>query len=274
MATSKKNDSELVSAPSAELIATLQNEFPVEPGFQRVLLPRIAFKAQDVMEGQGKSKVVTTEAGTFLLEIPTDEEDDFGKKVWEKREIGSSFEATIIYNRKQLRYYDEATQTFTSSPIFDKDDEVIPLFRDKAEIAKDTATNLKAREEYAGLTLKGKPKSLLEDNSILYVLYEGELYQMSIRGGSMYAYKSYVRSVRPGVPLVVTRFDSEPQSKGSINWNQMTFNKVRDLSNEEATDVVSRVMELKQAISDEKEFYNSKNPTVADDPLAAEFNSR
>lgn len=258
MAT-KTETKALATLPNEQTLALLKNEFPTEPGFERILLPRIVFKSQNVMEGQGKNMVVTTEAGTFLAERATDEVDEFGKKVWSHEEIGTEFDAIIVYNRKQLRYYDETNETFTSSPIFDKDDEVIPLFRDKAEVDKDTATNLKARSEYAGFTMKGKPKSLLEDNSVLYVLYNGELYQMSIRGGSMYAYKNYTRTVRPSVPAVLTNFSSEPMEKGTIKWNQMTFAKVRDLTATEIQPVLQNAGDLKEAIQQEKDFYSNKN---------------
>lgn len=259
-----KKTTAVTTVASEEALAALRQDFPTEQGFQRTLLPRLGMVSQDQTEEvknpkTGKKEIkIITEAGTFFIEKQTEEEDNDGKKIWEKTELGSEIEATIIFQRKQLRYYDETTETYTSSSVYDTEDEIIPLFCNKAEIARGTPAELKAREEYQ-FTKNGKTKSSLEDNRILYVLYEGEIYQMNLRGSSMYAWMTYSRKVL--VPAVLTAMNSEAKEKGDINWNQMTFNKVRDLNQSEVDTVLENVAEIKGAIAAEKAFYASLGQT-------------
>src|ERR1035441_8205259 len=105
--TTKK---ELVSQPSEEVSSQLAQGFPQEQGFTRAILPRLALVSQDKVSGKGKSMVVTQEAGTFLKEYQSEETGDDGKKVWNKDEIGTEIEGTIVFQRKQLKFYDEKTQ--------------------------------------------------------------------------------------------------------------------------------------------------------------------
>jgi len=44
--------------------------------------------------------------------------------------------------------YDEKTEEYTSSPIYDNDDEVIPLWKDRKEVAKGTPKELKEKFHY------------------------------------------------------------------------------------------------------------------------------
>lgn len=255
---------QIVTTPSEQMMAELKNSYPVEEGYSRVSLPRLSMRSQDKLEGKGKNMKVTEEAGTFFIEKQTDEEDKDGKKIWSRDEIGTTINGVIIFTRKQLKYYDEATEAYTSSPIFDDANEVIPLFCNKVEVDRGTPTELRARKEYQGVTSKGKPTSKLEENKILYVLYEGEIYQLNLRGSSMYSFLNYSRSVLP--PAVMTAFSSEAMEKGSINWNQMTFTKVRDLSAEEVEEVLNHQRDIKQSIADVKEFFNSRE---AEAPVSA-----
>ena len=270
---------ELMTPLSEAKLAALREDFPVEASFTRALLPRIAFKAQDVTEGKGKAMKVLIEAGTFLLEKQEKDEEDVpktdpetGKQVWTSEELGTEIEGVIVFQRKQLRYFDESTGSYTSSPVYDNDDEIIPLFRDKAEIDRGTPAELKSRDEYAGVSLKGKPKSKLEDNRILYVLMNGEVYQLNLRGSSMYSYMTYARKVRPAVPAVMTHFSSEAKENGSVSWNQMEFEVAHPLSNKEADIVLEKQQEIKDAIAQEKAFYAGQQAIpMGNAELAGEF---
>jgi hypothetical protein len=231
------------------LLAELDQAYPKEVGgFTRISLPRIAFASQDVTEGKGKAMTVVTEAGTFFTERQGDELNEEGKKKWNKEEVGSAMQAVILYRRYQLSYYDEATEEYTSSPVFDSMDEVVPLFKAKQQIAKGTPAQLK--DLYKFVDKDGKTKSRLKDNRILYVLKDGELFQMNLHGSSMYSFLKYERTVNP--PTVLTAFASEPQEKGSIAWNMITFKPVRPLDNTELAEVVGKVREIKEAIGLEK----------------------
>ena len=259
-----KKTKELTVAPSDASLTALRNSFPQDPGFTRVMLPRITFKSQDVTEGKGKAMKVVTEAGTFIEERETDDVDEVTqKKVWEKKELGSEIEGIILFQRKQLRYFDETTEEFTSSPVYDTEDEVIPLFCNKAEVAKGTPAELKAKYEYTDKS--GKVKSKLEENRILYVLKDDELFQLNLRGSSMYSFLTYARKVL--VPSVVTIMNSEPQEKGSIEWNQMTFTVKRNLGQLEIDDILVTISELQQSIAAEKNFFGKQATGVSGDEM-------
>ena len=231
---------------------------PHEQGFTRNLFPRLGMYSQDKFEGKGKSAVLVKEAGVFYTETETDEKDAEGKKVWAKNEIGNTIEGIILYNRKQLSYYDEATQKYTSSPIYDSADEVIPLFLDKKEVAKGTPAELKAMYAYVD-PKDNKTKSRLEDTRILYVLRGGVIYQMNLRGSSMWVFSTYAKSVL--VSACVTRFSSESKENGAIAWNQMTFDAVREITEEEANEVIKNVKQIVTGIQTEKEYYASLKTT-------------
>jgi len=255
MSKTKTKTKAVALAPTAEALELLKESFPTEAGYEKTLLPRLSMVSQDVTEGKGKLMKVVTEAGTFFKENQTEELNEEGKPVWEKTELGTEIEATVIYSRKQLKYYNEATELYTSSPVYDNDDEVLPLFCDKKEIDRGTVKELQAK--YPGTTLAGKPKSNLEVNRVLYVLYEGEVYQMNLRGSSMYSWLAYSRKVLP--PAVLTRFSSEAQEKGSIAWNQLTCETVRPLDADEIKDITAKVTEIKNSIAEEKQFFASRN---------------
>lgn len=252
--TKDKKTTAVAVLPSAETLAELRDAFPVEAGYSQVQLPRLGMFAQDQTEGKGKAMKVVSEAGTFFIDKQTDEEDAEGKKKWEKEEIGTELEGIIFFQRKQLKYFDETTETYTSSAVYDGEDEVVPLFTNKAEVARGTPAELRARPEYQ-FEKDGKVKSKLEDNRILYVLKDGEVYQMNLRGSSMYSYMTYARKVLP--PSVLTVMNSEAKEKGSIAWNQMTFTEKRKLSAKEIEEVQEKLEEVRKAVKEQKEFYAS-----------------
>lgn len=251
-----KKSTEVSTVLAPEILAELKASFPIDSSFNRVLLPRLGMHSQDKFEGKGKAAKLVKEAGIFYVEKQGEEVDeDTGKKLWEKELLGTTIEGVILFQRKQLSYYDEASESYTSSPIYDTDDQILPLFKDKAEVDRGTPAELKSRKIYQGISKKGKPMSKLEDNSILYVLYDGEVHQLNLRGTSMFAWKAYNRTVQPVASAVITTFFSEAQESGSIAWNQMTFTKKRDITAEEAQVVVEKVREIKEGIAAEKAFY-------------------
>lgn len=256
MATEKKEKAStaLTVAPDAAQLAALDNLFPQEQGFVDAQFPRLTFKSQDVLEGKGKDKKVIIEAGTFFLEQETDEVDEAGKKKWSHDELGNSIDITIIFQRKQLKYYDEGTGEFTSSPIYDTDEEVIPLFCNKKEIFRGTPAELKKHYEYTNKD--NKVKSNLEENRVLYVLYNGEIHQLNLRGGSMYSFLTYARKTK--VNAVLTTITSEAKENGAIEWNQMVFTPSRALNKNEVDDVIARTMEIVEGVKAKKAFFAAK----------------
>jgi hypothetical protein len=165
-----------------------------------------------------------------------------------KMERKSELNGIILYHRYQLSYYDEDTELYSSTPVYDNQDEVLPLFCDKKQVAKGTPAELKAL--YKFVDKDGKEKSKLKDNRIVYVLMNGELYQLNLHGSSMYSFLKYVRSVNP--PSVLTTFNSELQEKGKIKWNMMTFKATRNINPEELAIVLEQIKNIKMAIQLEK----------------------
>lgn len=250
-----KKETSVAVAASDEQIAFLKEQFPTEQGFQRVALPRLGMYSQDQTEGKGKAMKVTIEAGTFYVEKKSEEADEEGKFSFVKEEIGSEIQATVVFQRKQLSMYDEETELFTSSPIYDNDEDVIPLWCAKAEVARATPKELKAMYPGPKADKKGNPTSLLKEKKILYVLYEGELYEMAVGGTSMYSFMGYARKTTP--PAVLTRFNSEYNENGSISWNKMVFDTVRPLNADEIGEVIEYVKALKASVIAEKEYFSN-----------------
>lgn len=242
---------------SEETLAALRESYPVEPMANRITLPRIQMASQDKTKetGTGKNKKieVITAAGTFSISEPTDDEDpETGKKIWKNTEIGDSFKGIILFQRKQLRMFDD--NVYTSSPVYDNDDEQIPLWRDGQEIARGTPAELKSSYQFKDPNT-GKVKSKLEENRILYVknIEDDNVYQLSLRSTSMFAFFKYGKKVL--VPAVVTEFGSEPKENGAISWNQMTFKVDRKLNQKELEEVLEGVRGIKTAIAAEKSQY-------------------
>lgn len=235
-----------------------------EQGGRSISFPRIGLYSQDVTEGKGKQMKVVTEAGTFYIERETDEVDaSTGKKIWEKEEIGTELEVIIYYKRYQLQNYDGTN--FTNSPIYDLPDEVIPLFSQKKEVKRGTPKELKADYMYTDPKTK-KQKCALEENRVLYVIRkeDNELYQINLRGSSMYELLKYERNVI--APTVVTKLSSEYQKKGDNEWNKMTFSIVRKLNADEAEFVEEKQGELIKMIADQKAGFEAADKPEGNDP--------
>ena len=252
MATKKElavKQSQEVAVIDPELLAELNDMRPQEESrFNKISLPRIAYASVDKMEGEGKAKKVTEEAGTFFYDIATEETNAEGKKVYKKEEIGKSIDGIILYHRHQLFYYDEKTEEYTSSSVYDTKDDTVVLWRDKVQVGKGTVDEL--RSQYKFVDEEGKDKCKLKDKRILYVLHKEKLFELSLHGSSMFAFLSYVRKVNPAT--VLTYFDSEPKKKGKTEWQQMTFTAVRHLNNDELLDVRDKVREIQMWIQSEK----------------------
>lgn len=269
MATKGK---EVVTVLSDEQAAALLDLFPVEQSFVRVQLPRFGMVSQDKFEGKGKLAKLVAEAGMFFTEHQGEELDpSTGKKLWERVELGTQVEGIVIFQRKQLRMYDESTQKYTSSPIYDSNDELVSIFCDRQKIATDTPENLK--KMYPGVSRTGKAISNLQEDRILYVLLhddeEQKVYQLNLHGTSMYAFLDYAR--KNPVPTFLTSFSSEPKENGSTNWNQMTFVPYRKITPEEASAVLEKVGEIKAGIAAEKAYFSrgAAVSTEADKQFAA-----
>jgi predicted Zn-dependent protease len=128
---------------------------------------------------------------------------------------------------------------------------------------------LRAKAEFTEI-VEGKKKSTLEEQKVLYVLYEGEMHQLTIRGSSSWNFSKYKKTTQ--IPLVVTTLDSEEAENGSNRYNKMTFSVARNLTNDEAMEVLEFQNEIKSGIA-EKNAYFAKFKVDDESPtdITAEF---
>lgn len=261
----------LQKVPSAEVLDALANLFPAEEGFSSISLPRIDYVSQDQLEesGSGRTKTVkvVVPAGTFFRNYPEVDDDgkpvldEDGKQVYGREELGSTVDVQIVYKRHQLKHYDSATNSYVSSPVFDSMDEEIPLFTNRQEIDRGFPADLRAKYMQTNQRT-GKEQSSLEDTRVLYVLLDGVLHTLNVRGTSMYALISYMRAVRPSVPAVITHIDSEPKEAGTTKWNVMKPSMLRLATGEEGTQAVETIKELQDSIAARKGGYASERAEV------------
>jgi hypothetical protein len=245
-----------VAVQSEDILAQLGEAFPAPEIAPKIILPRLGMFSQDVTKKVGKKIEVLHEEGTFYTERESEEKNDEGKFVWEKEEIGEEADVIILFKRKQLQMYDEATEEYTSSPVYDTDEEEVPLFCDRKEVNRGNPKDLIAEYQYTDKD--GKVKSKLSEDTILYVKYEGEIYQLNLRGSSKWSFSNYQRDLRgKPVPSVVTHMVGEHQEKGKITWSKILFSEARELSNKELVEVLADVERIKNTIAVEKKQFQS-----------------
>lgn len=244
-----------LSVTNQDLINQANQNMPSNDGFRRRIFPRLVMQTQDKTEGKGKAMTVIAEAGMFHSEVETPEIDGDGKAIWDNNDLGKSFEGTVVYYRKKLSMYDDATKKYTSSPLYDDETDVITLFCDRQKIATGTPKDLKAL--YMFTDKEGKQKCLLQEMRALYVLYGGEVYEMTVKGTSMYSFLDYARRCNPSV--FRCEFNSKERENGATNWNEMTFRNLRPLDTEELQTVLGLQSDIREGIAMEKEYFRSRN---------------
>lgn len=245
-----------------ELTTELQGEsyLPKENTFIRKTFPRISFTSQDKTEGKGKTMKVVEEAGTFFIEKPTDETDDKNKKIWSHDEIGKSLEGVIFFTRKKLSYYDQAAGKFISSSMYDQDTDEIVLWSDGKQVAKGTKAQLQA--PYMFIKEDGKKSCKLAENKILYVWYNNEVFELTVKGTSMFEYSNYYRNYNGEPNKNLTLISSVECENGATVWNKTTYSRVRQLTQEEWDITRGLAAEMLKGIADEKAYFSSINTDV------------
>lgn len=268
-----KTKSKELAVVDESTLAELGGAVAQEASYTRMLLPRLSFASKDKTEevGTGKNKKINVlmAAGTYFIERETEEtvtrEDGTEGKVWDKEEFDEETppEGIIIFKRKQLRYYDDE-EGFTSSPIFggedgeDEENDIISLFKGGKRVDQGTVKELQKKYPHK-LSKKGAKIPQLALENILYVILDGELLQMNLKGSSQWAFRDYTKKVK--VATVITRFTSEENEVGDNRFNSMQFNSVRPLTADEAQVAVAKLREIKQAINDEKAYFAGLTPT-------------
>ncbi len=247
---------------SQELTTELEGDslLPKENTFIRKTFPRISFTSQDKTEGKGKTMKVVEEAGTFFIEKPTDETDEKGKKIWSHEEIGKSLEGVIFFTRKKLSYYDQAAGKFISSSMYDQDTDEIVLWQDGKQIAKGTKAQLQA--PYMFTKEDGKKSCKLAENKILYVWYEGEVFELTVKGTSMFEYSGYYKQWNGEPNKNMTLISSVECENGATVWNKTTYSRVRQLTQAEWDTTRALAAEMIAGIQEEKAYFGSLNTDV------------
>lgn len=256
---------------SEEQLALLNQSFPVSEESNRLSLPKFGMLSKDITEetGTGKNKQIKViqAAGTFYTEKDLGETNAEGKKVWTKTFIdGETVDLQIVYYRHQLRMYDSSLEKFISTPVYDTPDQVLPLYLDKQVIKRGTEKELQAL--YPKLTLKGKPSSKLDKKTILYCIYEGELYQFELSVSSGWEFSTYKKKVNPST--VITTLSSTEEQAGSNVYRKINFNIARPISSEEFDPVKEAVEAIRTQVESDSRFLLA-GPTAQDEIDAEEM---
>ena len=251
-----KQSTAVTTVASDKQLEKVSSVYKSEEAAVRIYFPRLGMyskdKTEQVINSRTKKKElkIIGESGEFFIQRETEETDGEGKKIWETVDLGKKINLHIIYKRYQLRKYDEKTELYTSSPIFDFDDEEIPLFCEKKEVDRGLPKDLIEKDSYKDPET-GKTRSLLEEQRVMYVIYEGEVYQMNLRGSSMWALKAFERA--NGNPTqFLTTITPEHKKRGSNEWDCMKFEVSRKVTSAEAELIEEKQKELMEKIAEQK----------------------
>lgn len=240
-----------------EQLALLNDSFPVSNDESRIIYPRFGMLGKDVVEvsGAGKNKKVTVlqAAGSFYTEKDEGEiNEETGKKKWTKTFIdGETVDIIISFQRKQLRMYDQSLKKYYNSQIFDDSNQFLSLFLDRQVVKKGTQKELQAM--FPTLTQKGKPSSKLEEEIILYVIYEGETYQMNVPKSAKWDFKDYAKLGNPSA--CITTLGSIEETKGDNTYSKVTFKKGRTIDRDEFEKVRENQTTLEEVVENDSQLF-------------------
>lgn len=249
-----------------EQLALLNESYPVEESSNSLILPRFGMLSKDITEvsGSGKTKKikVTQASGTFFTERDNGEVDENGKKVWTKTFLdGDTQDIVIVYPRRQLRMYDSSLEKFYSTPVYDNDTQVLPLYLDKQVVKRGTQAELQAM--FPAVTLKGKPSSKLKQDTILFILVNGELHQCNLSQSSKWGYHPYAKSLYPSTPAsFVTTVGSVEETQGDNTYRKMTFTQKRPINGDEFDAVLESQTIVKAKVENDAKFLIAPTSTA------------
>ncbi len=267
MSSSTEGTALTVTGGSA--LEALRASYPqhAEDSYVKVTLPQIRFKAKAVLDEAQENVVL--KAGTFVLVKRSEEKDANDKYTFEEAPIGMSVTADVLYERYRLSYYDSANNAYVSSPVFDDTKEVIKLFSGGKEYASGTVAELQAMPEFT-IEEDGKKKCKLQLQKVLYMVYNGELHEMTLSLSNGFAWRKYKQENM--VPLVHTVFDSKKTEHGGNKYNELTYTVGGYLTEEEALENLTLVNEIKSGIEAEKAFFGkAQAPAMTALPSGDDF---
>ena len=229
-------------------LEALRASYPqhAEDNYVKNNLPQIRFKAKAVLDDDDK---VVTKAGTFVTVVRSEEKVD-DKYEYTENVLGADITVDVLYERYKLNYYNSGDNAYVSSPVFDNKEEVVKLFSGGKEIASGTVAELQG--QYL-IEKDGKKKSELQLLKVLYVLYNGDVHEMTLSLGNGYAWRKYKQETM--VPVVHTKIASKKTEHGGNKYNEMTFTAGEYLTEEEAVRNLAIVEDIRKGIAEEKAFY-------------------
>ena len=229
-------------------LEALKASYPqhAEDNYVKNNLPQIRFKAKAVLDDEDK---VVTKAGTFVTVVRSEEKVD-DKYEYTENVLGADITVDVLYERYKLNYYNSGDNAYVSSPVFDNKEEVVKLFSGGKEIASGTVAELQG--QYL-IEKDGKKKSELQLLKVLYVLYNGDVHEMTLSLGNGYAWRKYKQETM--VPVVHTKIASKKTEHGGNKYNEMTFTAGEYLTEEEAVRNLAIVEDIRKGIAEEKAFY-------------------
>ena len=252
---------------SQEQLALLNQSYPVSDSNSRASYPRFGMLSKDIVEesGTGKNKKITIveAAGTFYTEEDNGEVDpETGKKVWTKTYLSDKVEVIIAFHRKQLRLFDKSLNKFISSPIYDTKDQLVPLYLDRKQIGFGTPAELQAK--FPAVTESGKKSSKLKEETLLYVIHEGTLYQWQLSQSSKWSFKDYSKGLNPS--SVVTELSSIEETNGSNTYRKATFVSKGMITQDDFDLVQESQTTLKAQVVSDAEYFlkQSENKQLSD----------
>jgi hypothetical protein len=230
-------------------LEALKNAYPqhAEDDFIKTILPQIRFKAKAVLDD--KEEKVVIKAGTFMLVTRSEEKVD-DKYEYIETPVGMDITVDVLFERYKLNYYNSSDNVYVSSPVFDSKEEVVKLFSGGKEIASGHVAELQG--QYM-VEKDGKKRSALELLKVLYVLYKGEVHEMTLSLGNGFTYRKYKQENI--VPVVHTKISSKKTEHGGNKYNAMTFTADGFLTEEEAQHNLALVQNIQKGIADEKAYY-------------------
>lgn len=262
---------------SDEQLAILNQGYPQSDESNRTVYPRLGMLSKDDTEesGTGKSKKITVieASGTFFTESDKGETDDKGKKKWTREYLkGEEIDVIIAFERKRLRMYDSNMKKFYTTPFYDSHEQVLPLYLDKKIVKRGLPSELQAL--FPKMTQTGKKSSNLKEETILFVLLDGEMYMIELSMSSKWNFMSYKRKV--GVPTVVTTLGTVEDEFGSNTFRKLTFTVSRKITAEEFELVKEYQGTLKDQVeSDARQLANSATQALpAGDDGLKEFEDK
>ena len=260
---------------SQDQIQELKLQQPIENSYQKMHFPELGMLSQDETEesGTGKAKKieVINAAGEFFIKTKEEViEDGKTKNVYSNKYFdGETLEGIIVYHRKMLKMWDAGNKVFITTPIFDDENEIIPLFSSGKKYTKDgmeVKGNIKQLQSlFPAVSAKGTPTSKLKQITILYVLMDDKMYQMELSASSTWLFSDYKRN--NVVPAVVTSIGSLEDTQGVVVYRKCTFKSIGSISTEQFETVKQMVIDIKDFINAEKEYFGKLNkPELLEQP--------